>query len=72
MQMTKLRTAPTLVPFALGIVAVLALAFAVVPLAIAASSGSSYPMEVIRAHTVYKVIDPASPTVLGLGVHGNL
>ncbi len=70
MQMTRLKSAAHVVPTALVTVAFLAISFAIVPLTIAAFSGSSYPMEVIRAHTVYKVADPATVSV-GFGVHGN-
>ena len=43
----------------------------VVPNPFPVSSGSGYPIEIIRAHTVYKTIDPATPVVIGLGVKGN-
>ncbi len=70
MEMTKpMPTAPVVLS-ALVIVATFVVSFAVVPLAIAASSGSAYPIEIIRAHTVYKVADPTTGSV-GLGVHGN-
>jgi hypothetical protein len=70
MQMTKLGSAASMIPTMTVIVAVVAVSFALVPLAIAASSGSNYPMEIIRAHTLYQVVDP-STTSTGLGVHGN-
>jgi len=38
--------------------------------ATSASSGSSYPIEVMRAHTQYKVTDPVL-TQIGLGVRGD-
>jgi hypothetical protein len=70
MQMTKLDSTPSMIPTMTVIVAVLAVSFALAPLAIAASWGSNYPMEIIRAHTSYQVVDPIT-TSTGLGVHGN-
>jgi maltodextrin utilization protein YvdJ len=69
MQMTKLKPTEPVLLTALVIIAVFVVSFAVAPLAVAASSGSAYPMEIIRAHTVYKVADPTTISV-GLGVHG--
>jgi H+/gluconate symporter-like permease len=51
-------------------VAIFVVSFAAVPLAAAVFSGSDYPMEIIRAHTAYRVVDPATAFV-GLGVHGD-
>lgn len=57
---------------ALAFVALFAISFVAVPLAMAASSESSYPIEIIRAHTVYITADPATPVVIGLGVKGDI
>ena len=67
--MTKLMSAGPVLPIALIFIAIFIVSFAVVPLAIAASSGLDYPMEIIRAHTVYKVADPTTVSV-GIGVRG--
>ncbi len=55
----------------LAFLTIFAITFVAVPLAMAASSGSSYPIEIMRAHTVYKAVDPATPVVIGLGVKGD-
>ncbi len=61
----------------LAFIAIFVVSMAIIPLAVAhitpwpVSSGSGYPIEIIRAHTVYKTVDPATPTVVGLGVKGN-
>ncbi len=64
---------------ALAFVAIFVISLASVPLAMGkvipspfpVSSGSDYPIEVIRAHTVYKTLDPATPVLIGLGVKGD-
>ncbi len=64
---------------ALAFVTIFVISLASVPLAMGkvipnpfpASSKSDYPIEVIRAHTVYKTWDPAMPVVIGLGVKGD-
>jgi hypothetical protein len=70
MQMTKLMPTTPMLPIAILTVAIFVVSFAIAPLAFAASSGSAYPMEIIRAHTVYKVSDPTTVSV-GLGIHGD-
>ena len=64
---------------ALAFVVIFVISLASVPLAIGkvipnpfpVSSGSDYPIELIRAHTIYKTVDPATPVVIGLGIKGN-
>ncbi len=56
----------------LAFAAVFAVSFAIAPLAIAAPSGSSYPIEIMRVNTAYTVADPAPAVQVGLGVHGNI
>lgn len=71
MQMTEQMSTPRVAPIALAIITIFAISFAITPLAIAASGGSDYPIEVIRAHTAYVVADPAALVTVGLGVQGN-
>ncbi len=70
MKITKI-SGKTMAPVAPALVAILLASFAIAPLAIAASPGSDYPMEVTRAHTVYIIADPATTVSVGLGVYGN-
>lgn len=70
MEMTKPISTTPVVSSVFAIAAIFALSFAIAPLALAASSGSDYPMEIIRAHTVYQVADPAALVLVGLGVQG--
>jgi hypothetical protein len=81
MQITKLKSTAHALPAALVIATVLAVSFIIVPLAIAAiaggdgrtskSMGSDYPIEVMRAHTVYKYGADPLPVTGGYGVHGD-
>ena len=68
MTQTKACATPALAAITL---AIFALAFATVPYALAAASGSGYPIELMRAHTDYKVADPAPALLAGVGVHGD-
>ncbi len=70
MQMSKPTATTLMASTRLLVVCILAASFAIVPFALAASSGSDYPMEIIRAHTAYNVADPATAFV-GIGVHGD-
>jgi len=70
-EMTRLKLHASLALAAAAFIAIFVVSFAVTPLAIARSAGSDYPMEIIRAHTVYQVADPVIPVQVGLGVQGN-
>ncbi len=71
MEITKPLSRTPVASIALVVAAIFAVSIAIVPVGVAATSGSAYPMEIIRAHTVYKVTDPAGMVLTGLGVHGN-
>jgi hypothetical protein len=71
MEITETKMCATAALAAVGFIAILALSFATVPQVLAASAGSNYPIELIRAHTDFKVVDPAPALSIGVGVHGD-
>ncbi len=70
MEMTRSNLNASVALAGIVLAAVFVVSFATVPIAIAASSGSDYQMEIIRAHTAYKVVDPIAAVQVGLGVRG--